>query len=444
MDAARTPQERRKIGRRPTPHHSNDDALTVTLPGGARFVAQPLPGLHSTAVSVFVRTGSLHETRATSGISHFVEHMVFKGTATRDARRINRDAEGLGAEVNAHTDKDHTAFHLRGLPGDAPRFIEMLGDLVLSPVFPADELERERQVLVQELAEDEDDPMSVAFRLFDSACWGTQAAAMPVLGSRRQVERFSRDDLAGYHRQQYRAANLVITAAGAVDAEALARHTERVFAQARPGAPNLATAPSWRGGVKTRALSGSSQAHLVMGWPIAGLRQDDPAPGLAAALFGEGMSSPLMEELREKRGLAYYAACSADVFEPFGQFVVEASLAPEHLLEAVRLVRRLMQAHAERIDPAEFERARRQVLVRRLCDLERPGRANEDAALELFALDRLRPPAQWTQRLQALGPDPVRLVFERMLAQPAALAVAGSLPRGAGDALRAVLAGDAG
>ena len=416
-------------------------ALSTPIAGGARVVAQRLPGLRSAAVSVFVHTGSLDESRATNGISHFVEHMVFKGTATRDARRINRDAEQLGAEVNAHTDRDHTAYHLRGLPGDVPRFIEMLGDLVLHPVFPEEELERERQVLLQELLEEEDDPMSVAFRLFDSACYGTHAAAMPVIGTRRQVERLARRDLAAYQGLRYGAPQLVIAAAGDIDPQGLARQAERVFAHAGPGAQARGAAPVWQGGVRTRALSGSSQAHLVIGWPIAGLRQDDLAPSLAAALFGEGMSSPLMEELREKRGLVYYAACSADICEDFGQFVIEASMAPEHLREAVQLILGLMRAHAEHIAPDELERARRQLQVRRLRDLERPGRLSEDLALEVLALGQPRDRQLQDARIEALGAQPLQACFAAMLAHPVALAVAGKVPRGTADALRLIVGG---
>jgi predicted Zn-dependent peptidase len=170
-------------------------AEMLTLPGGARLVALPTPAQATATVAVYVRSGSAHEARLVNGISHVVEHMLFKGTARRDARRINLDAERLGAEVNAHTDRDHTAFYMRGLPEHVGEFTRMLAELVLTPAFPADELERERQVLLQELAEDEDDPVSTAYKLFDAACYGTHPAAMPVIGSRARVERLTRDDL---------------------------------------------------------------------------------------------------------------------------------------------------------------------------------------------------------------------------------------------------------
>ena len=165
-----------------------------------------------------MRTGSAHEAARLNGISHVVEHMAFKGTRTRDCQRINLDAERLGAEVNAHTDKDHTAFHMRGLAQHAPRFVRMLGDIVRESTFPEDELERERRVILHEVADDEDDPLTIAFQLFDRACFGTHPAAQPVIGRRANIERFTRDDLLGYVQRQYSGANVVVGVAGDVDA----------------------------------------------------------------------------------------------------------------------------------------------------------------------------------------------------------------------------------
>ena len=207
-----------------------NDAIVLPLRGGARLLALPLPHLETASVSLFVRSGSAHERRAENGICHVVEHMVFKGTARRDARRINLEAELLGAEVNAHTDKDHTAFHMRGRDRDAATFVRMLGELLTEPTFPPDELERERQVLLHEVTEDEDDALSTAFKLFDKACFGEHGAAQPVIGLRRNVERFSREALAAWVRTQYTAANVIVGVAGRVDAQALARVAEDALA----------------------------------------------------------------------------------------------------------------------------------------------------------------------------------------------------------------------
>ena len=171
------------------------DTLVATLGSGVRVAVVPLRHVATAAVSVFVRSGSQHESARMNGISHFIEHMAFKGTRSRDCQQINLDAERLGAEVNAHTDQGHTAFHMRGLARDAGAFVAMLGDIVLHGTFPEHEIERERQVILHEYTEDEDDPMSTAFKLFDVACYGDHPLARPVIGNRANVRRFTRAEL---------------------------------------------------------------------------------------------------------------------------------------------------------------------------------------------------------------------------------------------------------
>ena len=410
--------------------------LLHPLPHGARLLVIPMPQLATVTVSVFIHSGSQHESARESGISHAVEHMVFKGTATRDARRINLDAERLGAEVNAHTDKDHTAFHMRGLPQHTGDFIRMLAELVLTPTFPAEELAREREVLLHEFTEDEDDPLSTAFKLFDKGCWGAHPMAQPVIGSRRNLERFTRDELAAWVRRHYTAERTIIGVAGPVDPDAVLREVQRAFgSMARGAAPALA-APGWLGGVHSKRLDGCSQAHLVLGFPIPDRRADDPVPAMAAALLGEGMSSPLLDQLREQRGLAYYAACSADVLDTAGQFVIEVSTSPAQLEAALRELARLLREQAERIDPVDLERARNQIVVRQLRALERPLRRLEDAALEVFAFGQVRAADETLARLAAVDAPALRAQFERMQAAGATLALAGKLPRAASERAR--------
>ncbi|HMC16453.1 MAG TPA: pitrilysin family protein, partial [Albitalea sp.] len=185
-----------------TPATPDTDTSVATLANGVRVVTIRQPQLASVSVSVFVRTGSEHESARLNGISHFVEHMAFKGTHGRSCQQINLDAERLGAEVNAHTDKDHTAYQMRGMARDTGRFLQMLGDIVRNSSFPEAELERERQVILHEYIEDEDDALSTAFKLFDKACFGEHPVAQPVIGTRRNIERFTRAELLDYVGQQ--------------------------------------------------------------------------------------------------------------------------------------------------------------------------------------------------------------------------------------------------
>jgi predicted Zn-dependent peptidase len=184
------------------------------------------------------------------------------------------------------------------------------------------------------------------------------------------------------------------------------------------------------------AMSGCAQTHVVLGFALPALAGPHEAGVVAAALLGEGMSSPLMDELREKRGLVYYAACSADVLELAGQFVIEASTSLEHLQTFFAEVVRLLRAQAERVDAVALQRARQQLVVRHLRDQERPGRRLESAALELFALGRVRPRAESLQALQQVSSAQVRQQFAAMLHDGAAIAVAGKLRRRPDAALR--------
>lgn len=409
------------------------DTTIATLANGVRVVAIALPLLETAAVSVFVRSGSQHEDARSSGISHVVEHMAFKGTATRDCQQINLDAERLGAEVNAHTDKDHTAFHMRGLARDATAFVRMLGDIVRNASFPDAELERERQVILHEYAEDEDDALAIAFRLFDKTCYGEHALGRPVIGNRRTIARLTRTDLLDYVARQYTGANVVVGAAGRIDPDRIVAAADEAFGAMPHGQENLVAPPVWHGGLRVRRLDSCQQAQVVLGFPIADAREARCDGVVAAALFGEGMSSPLMDQIRERRGLVYYAACSADLFELCGQFVIEAATTPKQLDEFFEAVTALLARHADAVDPVGMERARRQILVRQLGAREVPARRLEAAALDLFFFGRVRSGAELRAAVEAVTPEEVRAAFGAMFAAGATVTMAGKLGRSVED-----------
>jgi predicted Zn-dependent peptidase len=406
------------------------DTVIATLDNGARVVVFRLPHLATAAVSVFVRSGSQHESARLNGISHFIEHMAFKGTRSRDCQRINLDAERLGAEVNAHTDKDHTAFHMRGLARDAAAFVRMLGDIVRESIFAEAELERERDVILHEYTEDEDDAMATAFKLFDKACYGAHPAARPVIGSRANIRRFTRAELEAWVEQQYTAANTVVGVAGDVDPDQVVAAAQAAFSDMPRGSENLIAVPDYVGGIRSRRLAGSSQVHVVVGFPIPPLPGEHHAFVVAAALFGEGMSSPLLDRLRERRGVVYHADCWTDVKDAYGQFVIEASTTPELFGEYVTEVTRLLRQHVEATDRVGLERARNQVAVRTLCEREAPVQRLELAALDLFVLGRVRSREELLASIAAVSPAQVREAFARMLDAGAAVGTAGKIVKG--------------
>jgi predicted Zn-dependent peptidase len=363
--------------------------------------------------------------------------MAFKGTATRSCQQINLDAELLGADVNAHTDKDHTAYHMRGLAEHAVDFVRMLGDIVCHAAFPPGELERERQVILQELSEIEDDAFDTAFELFDRMCWGTHPMARPVIGRRGSIGRLTREQLQAHVAAHYTGANLVVAAAGRIDPDAIARAAEQAFGGLPAGAPNRVEPPVFRGGAGLRRMAGHSQAHLVLGFPSPAVTAPGHAASrLAAAVLGDGMSSPLMDSLRERQGLVYYAGCSADADDLAGQFVLEASMAPEHLLACTDEVLRLLRAQAEGIADTDWQRAHNQLAVRELRQWEKPARRLEDAVLDCFAHGRVRPRAERRAARESVGRSQVEQVFAGLVAGPLAVGAAGHLPAAAQARLR--------
>ena len=413
------------------PPAGDPEAHVAAFANGVRVVVVPLPHLATAAASVFVRSGSQHESAECSGIGHVIEHMAFKGTRSRDCQRINLDAERLGAEVNAHTDRDHTAFYMRGRARDAEAFVRMLGDIVRDSTFPDDELERERGVILHELAENQDDPAATAFELFDRASYGTHPAASPVIGTRANIKRFTRDELAAWVERQYTGANTVVGVAGNVDPDTIVAATQAVFGDMPKGRANVTEAPPWVGGIRARRLTGASQADIVLGFPIPPLRQAPTAFAVAAALLGEGMSSPLLDRLRERRGLVYHADCWTDVRDAWGQFVIEATTAPEKLRETVEEIATLLRESAATADPVGLERARNQVEVRGLCDHEVPDKRLEAAAVDLFALGRVRSRDEIAAGIRAVDSAGVRDAFAHMLAAGAAVGIAGNMSRSA-------------
>jgi predicted Zn-dependent peptidase len=402
-----------------------------TLPNGVRTLLVPMPWRDTVSLSVFVRAGSLHESRLTNGISHVVEHMAFKGTGTRDNHRINFDAERLGGEFTAHTDRDHTAFHIEGLPGDLPAFVAQVADIVRDSRFPADELERERAVIAHEFTEIEDDAVTLAFQCFDRAAWGEHPAAWPVIGRRANLARFTRDDLMAHVQRLYTGCNLVVAAAGPLPPDALAAPSARAFGTLPAGTPNTVPLPRWQGGSKLRRVGGSTQCHVVLGWQAPPL--PDPAHAawqLAAAVLGEGMSSPLLARLREQRGLAYHLGASADIGPASAELVVDGSVEPAQAAELLSEVQAMVAALAQAVPADDLERARNQLRVRVLRDAASPARRLEQAVQDLFTLGSVREPTALAAALHAVPAEAVRAVFATLLQAPAALGLSGSVPAG--------------
>lgn len=407
-----------------------------TLPNGVRLLALPMPHVQSASVGVFLHVGSRDERPATNGISHVLEHMAFKGTATRSVQAINLDAERLGADVNAFTGKDTTGYFMTGLGRHAEQLLRMTADIVLNSTFPEAELQRELDVIRQEAIEYQEDPQDSSSELLDRAIWGDDPMGMPVIGTVANIEGFTRGDLVRHVQSHYVGGNTVVAAAGNFDVDAWLAVAESLFA-AMPAAAVTAvlrpTAPAtYVGHALAQRFTQVSQVFLNIAYPLVPTRPEDMpqqrwrlAAAVAANLFGGGMSAPLVDTVREQLGLAYTAHSTMDSGDIWGNFVVHAVTTPDKLDALVTATGKLLRAQAGAIDPVHLERAKNQLTMSRVRAAERPYATMEQAVEALFASDSVTPMAEAIAMIDDIGADDVRDVFERMLAHPAALAMTG-------------------
>jgi len=411
-------------------------AVLRTLANGVRVLAVPMPHVHSVSVGVFLRVGSRDETPTNNGISHVLEHMAFKGTATRSVQAINLDAERLGADVNAFTGKDSTAYFMTGLGRHADALLRMTADIVLNGSFPEHELQRELEVIRQEAIEYDEDPQDSADDLLDRAIWGDAAMGMPVIGTLANIGGFTRGDLVRHVQSHYVADKTIVAAAGHFDVEAWMALAGELFGAMRSAAdPSMARPPApaaYVGQAVARRFTQVSQVFVNIAYPVAPVQPGAMpaqrwrlAAAVAVNLFGSGMSSPLSDTLREKLGLAYTVDATLDKGDLWANFVVSAVTTPDKLDALIAATGELLRAQAAAIDPVHLERARNQLTVSRVRAAERTYATMEQAVEELLASGTVLPTAETLAMIEDIGADEVRAVFECMLAQPPALAITG-------------------
>ena len=400
-------------------------AELTRLANGLTVAIDPMPGAQSAAIGLHAFVGSRSEADGKGGLAHLVEHLVFKGTRSRDARAIAEAIEDVGGSLNAWTSRDQTMFHARTLAADVGLGLELIADLVRAPRLDEVELEREKLVILSELGECLDAPDDLIHdRLFEAA-FGDQPLARPVLGAETSIRDLTRADCAGWLAEQYRPERLVVSAAGKVDPGHVLLLAEALFGDLAPGSPPAIAPASFLGGIRSDRRS-TEQTHLALAWP--GLPACDPqAPALSlfAQAVGGGMSSRLFQELREERGLAYSIYAWTQGFADTGLFAVNLSADKARATEALNLARDLVERAADELSDAELARARAQVEAAILMALETPqGRADAMArSIEIFG--RIMTMEEMLAELRAVDVEAARAAARNMLEGPRAIASIG-------------------
>ncbi len=409
---------------------------------GVRVVCDPMAGLESLALCVVIRGGARWEGPAHNGWSHLLEHMVFKGAGGRSARDIVEAIEQQGGHINAATGYERTSFQVRCLKGGLLLAMDVLSGLVRHPSLNGDDLEREKSVIGQEIAEAADTPDDRVFDLAQAHAYVGQALGRPILGEPETIGRATSLTLSAYHRTLYASDRIVVSVAGAVDEDELLALSEAAFGDATT--PDLAAASGvlepqdgvFAGGswAETRKLE---QAHLVILLPGVGARDPDYfAARLFAEALGGGMSSRLFQEAREVRGLVYGIDAYCESYEDCGVFGVYAGTAAADAAETARVTAQQIQALADGVTATELARAKAQLKASLFMARESPLSRAEQAAGQLFLFDRLFTPAELAAAIDEVAIADFQRLGSRLAADPrAAIAVLG--PRKAAEAAEA-------
>jgi predicted Zn-dependent peptidase len=312
----------------------------VVLDNGVRVLVEPIHHVRSVAIGLWCKTGSRHEHSGEEGITHFIEHMLFKGTSRRNAMQIAEAIEGRGGMLNAFTDKEQTCYYCRVLAGDVESAVDVLADMMTGSLLDPEEIEREKTVVLEEIKRGEDEPGDHVHDLHMQARWGSHPLGKPVIGTRETVSSFQRADIVKYIDRQYRGENVVLAAAGYVEPEDVVRMAREWLGGIQPGASDEPP-PRPRGSAGVLDVHKPiEQVHFCIGTDSSSVYDADLHTSVVLdGILGGGMSSRLFQEIREKRGLAYSIGSYGLTYSSGGALTVYGGTAKEYWPQVRELVR---------------------------------------------------------------------------------------------------------
>jgi predicted Zn-dependent peptidase len=399
--------------------------VITTLPNGLRVCTRPMSGVQTATISLLADCGSRHEPEAINGIAHLFEHMVFKGAGKRSARQISEAIEDVGGELNACTERDGTSFTASVLSEHVPLAVELLSDLVARPLLQEEDLERERQVVLQELAEAQDTPSDIIFDELWSAAFADQALGRSILGSESSLDRTEAADLHSWREKHYCGNSLILVAAGDVEHEAVVALAEEQLGELAPGSTKAFQTGRFTGGARV-GRTPSEQAHLTLAFEGPAVQSDNYlAARLFADIVGGGASSRLFQEVREERGLAYTVSAALQPYRDTGIFYVHAATAQSDGAAATQLIADTIERAATDISERELLRAKNQARAGMLMSLETSWGQASAAARQISIYGRLKSPAEVVAELQEIRLEQVRAAGLAMISGPTARATIG-------------------
>ncbi len=396
------------------------------LKNGFRIVSEHMPGLQSAAIGIWVTAGGRHERIEQNGIAHFLEHMAFKGTERRSSLQIAEAIEDVGGYINAYTSREVTAYYARVLKDDVALAMDVIGDIVLNPVFDPREIEVERGVILQEIGQAYDTPDDVIFDWLQEQSYHDQPMGRTILGPSERVSSFSREDLSGFVAEHYGPEQMILSAAGAVDHDALMKMAEEMFGHLQPRKGLIPEAARFTGG-EARQEKDLEQAHFALALESPGYRDDGIYTAqIYSTALGGGMSSRLFQEVRESRGLCYTIFAQTGAYADTGTTTLYAGTSADQVAELATITIDEMKRAAEDMSEEEVARARAQMKAGMLMGLESPSNRAERLARLVQIWGRVPSLEDTVAKIDAVSTEDVRAFAERMAVKaPAALALYG-------------------
>lgn len=391
------------------------------LDRGVTVLIDEMQDVRSFSLGFFVEAGSQDEPASRRGISHFLEHVLFKRTRRRSNVEIARAIDLLGGDVDAFTTKEYTGFYVHTLDDRFGDALDLMGDIVLSPAFGSEDIENERRVILEEIGEANDNPEDLVHEMFVRAFWKGHPLGAPILGTAQTVRAISREDLYRYHRTRYTAGHLIVSAAGRVRAGEVLTGIERIFRRRRGrgarGHHRRHPRPTAHQHVEVQSRRGLEQAHLCMGLPAAPFTSGRRfAAQLLDIVLGGGMSSRLFQEVRERRGLVYSIGSAFHSYRLGGYETISAACAPKNLPRVLDVtIRELRRLKRSGVRPRELRWAKENLKGGLLLALESTVARMSAAAREEFYFGKTTAPEEWIARVEGVTENQIGEEAQRLL-----------------------------
>jgi predicted Zn-dependent peptidase len=397
----------------------------TTLASGLRVVTETMPQVETVSCGVWVGAGARNEPAEINGVAHLLEHMAFKGTERRNARQIVEEIESVGGHLNAYTSREQTAYYAKVLKDDMPLALDILADILQHATFDAEELARERTVVLQEIGQVLDTPDDRVFDHFQGAAFPGQSLGRPVLGSAEIVGAMPREAIMGYMQRAYGADRMVVSAAGKLEHDRVVELTADLFDKLPAKGEVDIEEAAYEGG-EQREKRDLEQVHLIMGFP--GVSYTDPdfyAATVFSTLFGGGMSSRLFQEIREKRGLVYSIYSYVAFYADGGLLGIYAGTGKDEVVDLVPAIAEEIAKVRSDVDEAELTRAKNQLRAATVMSLESTGSRTEQLGQQMLVFGRPIPIAEQVECIEAVDADAVKSVADRIFAGRPTLAAIG-------------------